>query len=194
MFLWRRPGLVARQPVRTSRCSFIRVMRQSPRSHASTDFGSLLVHTGYAAVAKVPCKHGLWLVARSYGLRGSRQGLVQARTLARCPRKKEQFFAGGERTALLVFMYNSVHVFCSRSFVLLPERFGTSAPYTFGIQFNGILQSALHVRSHTMCTAFFRSSVSGLTIAFSRSCKCRKERPINRRIPNTSTGLYLNNE
>ena len=52
-----------------------------------------------AADAKVSCKHGLRLVAhvnykkhalrvsRSY--RGSRQGLVQARTLARCSRKSK---------------------------------------------------------------------------------------------------------
>lgn len=43
-------------------------------AHAGMGFGSLLaqarknfaplVHTDFAAVAKAPCKHGLWLVAR----------------------------------------------------------------------------------------------------------------------------------
>ena len=63
-----------------------------------------------AADAKVSCKHGLWLVAhvnykkhalrvsRSY--RGSRRGLVQAQTLARCSRKfnihSRKIMSGGE--------------------------------------------------------------------------------------------------
>ena len=40
---------------------FRKLSRQSPRSRACTDFDSLLV---IAAIAKVSCKHGLWLVAR----------------------------------------------------------------------------------------------------------------------------------
>ena len=50
---------------------FLKLSRQSPRSRVCTDFGSLLAYTRVhsltlviAAVAKVSCKHGLWLVAR----------------------------------------------------------------------------------------------------------------------------------
>ena len=58
---------------------FLKLSRQSPRSRACTDFDSLPAYTRcprtlvarvhslalvIAAVAKVSCKHGLWLVAR----------------------------------------------------------------------------------------------------------------------------------
>ena len=95
-------------------------------AQARKNFASL-VRTGFAAVAKASCKHGLWLVARE---------------------KKEPSVSG----RLKNFYANKMHVQrCTLddftcSFVLLPERFGAHAPYTFGIQLNGILQSALHVR------------------------------------------------
>jgi len=50
------------------------VSRSGARPHANMGFGSFLaqarknfaplVHTDFAAVAKAPCRHGLWLVAR----------------------------------------------------------------------------------------------------------------------------------
>ena len=131
------PARCSPRPVRTLRCSFVRVSRQSPRPHASMGFGSLLaqarknfaslIRTGFAAVAKAPCKHGLWLVARE---------------------KKSLPFPAGSRTSTQIQLRvrRCTHDDFTCSFVLLPERFGAHAPYTFGIQLNGILQSALHVR------------------------------------------------
>ena len=58
--------------VRNTLRGFLKLSRQSPRSRASTDFGSLLTYT------------------RCPRYRGSRQGLVRARTLARCSRKKNR--------------------------------------------------------------------------------------------------------
>ena len=74
---------------------------------------------------------------------------MQAWALARFSRKKKSLpFPAGSRTStqIQIRVRHCTHDDFTCSFVLLPERFGACAPYTFGIQLNGILQSALHVR------------------------------------------------
>lgn len=97
------------------------LLAQSRKNFAS------LVHTVFATVA---------------------QGLMQAWARATFAKKMSLPFPAGSRTSTQIKRHVrrcTLDMFTC-SFVLLPERFGAYAPYTFGIQLNGILQSALHVR------------------------------------------------
>ena len=89
---------------------FLKLSRQSPRSRACTDFDSLPAYTRW----------------RSY--RGSRQGLVQARTLARCSRKSKAGMPHDTpyleySTISLLFVTNILLISCYFVFITRDFRF-----------------------------------------------------------------------
>ena len=131
------PASLLARPVRTSLRSFIRISRQSPRLHASMGFGSLLaqaVRTSLCSFIRISRQSPRPHASMGFG--------------SLLAKKKSLPFPAGSRTSTQIQLRvrRCTHDDFTCSFVLLPERFGAHAPYTFGIQLNGILQSALHVR------------------------------------------------